>query len=80
MSQVEIRESIVAALTDVAPEIEPEELTDDLEYREEFEIDSMDFLNFVVAVGEQYEIDIPEEDYPELATIGGFVAYVARSQ
>ena len=47
--------------------------------RDQLDIDSMDFLNFVIAVNERTGIDIPESDYGALATLNGCVAYLARA-
>ena len=44
--------------------------------REELDIDSMDFLNFVIALHETLGIDIPEAEYPRLVTLDGAVAYL----
>ena len=38
----------------------------------------MDFLNLVTALHDEAAVDVPERDYPELATVGGFVDYVVR--
>jgi acyl carrier protein len=45
-------------------------------FRDQFEIDSMDFLNFIIALHEATGVDIPEVDYPLLETLGGCVAYI----
>jgi len=44
--------------------------------REVMDIDSMDFLNFITAIHHRLGIDIPEIDYPKLATLDGAVAYL----
>ena len=48
------------------------------ELREELDIDSMDFLNLVTALSERLKIDIPETDYPNLATFGQTVDYLVQ--
>jgi acyl carrier protein len=45
--------------------------------REAIDIDSMDFLNFVIAIHHRLGIDIPEIDYPKLVTLDGAFAYIA---
>ena len=47
--------------------------------RDQLDIDSMDFLNFVIAMNERTGIEIPESDYGELATLTGCVTYLARA-
>jgi acyl carrier protein len=46
-------------------------------FRDQLDIDSMDFLNFVIAVHEALHVEIPEADYPKLATLNGCVEYLA---
>jgi acyl carrier protein len=46
--------------------------------REALDLDSMDFMNFVVALHERTGIDIPEADYPRLRTLNGAIAYLGR--
>ena len=74
------RDDITAVLIDelgrIAPEIDATGLDPDADLREEFDIDSMDFLNLVTALGERLQIDIPEIDYPNWLRWPGAVAYV----
>ena len=63
----------------VAPEIDLDEVDPAAPLQEAAELDSMDFLNFVTALYEETGIDIPERDYPLVATIHGFVTYVTAA-
>jgi len=72
----DIRRSIVAVLCDVAPEIEPAKLDPKAELRTSLDLDSMDFLNFVIGLHDALGIDIPEADYRKLSTLDACVAYV----
>ena len=76
------RNDITAVLIDelgrIAPEIDARRLDPNAELREELDIDSMDFLNLVTALSERLKIDIPEIDYPKLATFGHAVDYLAQ--
>ena len=76
------RDDITAVLIDelgrIAPEIDAARLDPDAELREELDIDSMDFLNLVTALTERLRIDIPEIDYPKLATLGHAVDYLMQ--
>ena len=38
----------------------------------------MDFLNFIVALHNEFHVDLPESDYPQLASIDGCVSYLER--
>ena len=78
MTRDEIRDAVVQALTSVAPEIGPESLGADITFRQEFDLDSMDFLNFVIALHRRLGVDVPESDYVKLATLNGAVDYLAN--
>ncbi len=77
MTEVDIRAVVLAELGNVAPEADPSSIDGDAALRDELDIDSMDFLNFITALHERLKIDIPEIDYPRLASINGAVAYLA---
>jgi acyl carrier protein len=78
MTREAIREAVVKALISVAPEIDPSSLSPDVPFRQEFDLDSMDFLNFVIALHARLGVDVPETDYSRLATLDGAVEYFAR--
>ncbi len=65
------------ALVSVAPDIEGEEIDPAIPFRDQFEIDSMDFLNFIIALHKTTGIDIPEADYPLLSSVDDAKAYLA---
>ena len=77
MTEQEIRQTVLYALGRVAPEADPSAVPPNADLREELDLDSMDFLNFVIALHERHGIDIPEADYPKLATMDGAVAYLS---
>jgi acyl carrier protein len=72
----EIEQAVLSALSDVAPEIDPSTVRTDLSLRDQFDIDSMDSLNFLVAVHELLDVDIPEADWARLQTIDELVEYI----
>ncbi len=76
MTPEEIRQSVLEALTDVAPEADPTTIRTDLNLRDQLDIDSMDSLNFLIAVHEQLQVDIPEADWARLQTIDELVEYL----
>ncbi len=77
MSEMEIRAAVLNALRRIAPEVGPEDLDPGESLREQADLDSMDYMNLVVALGKDFGIEIPEADYPHLATLDGCVAYLA---
>jgi len=71
------RAAIVAALSRIAPEVDVEVLDASADLREEADLDSVDFMNLVVALHEELGVDIPESDYDQLSTLDEMVAYLA---
>jgi acyl carrier protein len=76
VSQPSIREAVRRALGGVAPEADLDALPPDARLRDELDLDSMDFLNFVVGLHHALGVEIPEADYGALATFAGCVAYL----
>jgi acyl carrier protein len=76
MTQDDLKQMMVKALLDIAPETDAASLSADVDLRDQLDIDSMDMLNFVTAIHEATGIDIPEADYPKLFTLDGGVAYL----
>ena len=68
---------ILAAVAQVAPDADLGTIDPKADLTEQLELDSMDFLNVVVAVNEATGVEIPERDYPELSTLERFAAYLA---
>jgi acyl carrier protein len=78
MIETDARTVIYDILAGIAPEADPTTLAADEDLREALDLDSMDFMNFVVALHERTGIDIPEADYPKLRTLDGAIAYLGR--
>lgn len=76
MTEQDLSELVKQTLYDVAPELEGEEVMPDETFADQFDIDSMDFLNFVIGLNKATGVEIPEADYPEVATLSGCVAYL----
>jgi acyl carrier protein len=79
MTRDEIRAAVLRALGDIAPEADLSAIAPDLPLRDQLDLDSMDFLNFVIAVHTALRVEIPEADYPKLATLDGCVDYLVRA-
>jgi acyl carrier protein len=77
MTSEEIRSTLLNCLSDVAPEIAAEEVEDDVDLRDELDLDSMDILRWVQGIHKALGVEIPEEDYGKIATLGEAVDYVA---
>ena len=77
MTNDEIKSAVLVALRRVAPEVDTALLRADAPIRDQVDLDSMDFLNFVQRLYDTFGVDIPETAYREVATVDGCVAYVA---
>jgi acyl carrier protein len=78
MTDDDLRAAVLTALATVAPEVEDVTLDPAKEIREQLDIDSMDFLNFMMALHAALGVEVPEQDYPALASLDGCVRYLAR--
>jgi acyl carrier protein len=76
MNDADIRSILHEELGNIAPEMDLHGLDSSADLREALDIDSMDFLNFVIAVHRRLGVEIPELDYPKLITIDGALAYL----
>ncbi len=76
MSDNDIRSAVLRALGAIAPEADLEHLDPDVELREQLDVDSMDFLNFIIGLHKQTGIAVPEKDYPRLLTLRGCLDYL----
>jgi len=77
MNQDEVRKQVLAELMRIAPELEEGEVVPGKLLREQVDLDSMDWLNFLVALNGRLKIEIPEADYRKLGTLDQVVAYLA---
>jgi acyl carrier protein len=76
MTPAEIREEIVDILSDITHDENLSELQDDVAFRDQLELDSMDFLDIVMELRKRYRVQIPEEDYAHLASMSSTVNYL----
>jgi acyl carrier protein len=76
MNAEEIRQVLLEILGRIVPDEDLSTLQNDVPFREQIELDSMDFLDIVMELRKQYRIQIPEEDYAHLNTMGGAVIYL----
>jgi acyl carrier protein len=76
VNEADIRTVLQEELGNIAPEMNLQKLDPTADLREALDIDSMDFLKFVVAVHHRLGVDIPELDYPNLMTLDRAVTYL----
>ena len=79
MGPDELRASILDALKQVAPEADLAALDPARNFRDQIEIDSVDYLNFVLALEQRLGIRVPELHYPRLSSLNGCVAYLSEA-
>jgi acyl carrier protein len=76
MTSAEIRAAVLDILEGIAPDEDLSGLKDDVSFREQLELDSMDFLEIVMELRKRYRIQVPEDDYMELRSMDSTVAYL----
>jgi acyl carrier protein len=72
----EIKALVVGELKKLAPEADADQIDPAIDLREQIDLDSMDLLNLMIAIHEATGVDIPEADYPRMATLNGCAAYL----
>jgi acyl carrier protein len=80
MNRDQIRAAVLEVLGQIAPEADLAAVDPRRNLRDQLDIDSMDFLNFLVALDKQLHIDIPERDYGQLSTLDACVEYLLARQ
>ena len=78
MNDAEIRAIALRVLQSIAPEIEEVDLRDDKPLRAQIDLDSMDWLNFLLGLHRELSVDIPESDYARLVTLADVIAYLRQ--
>ena len=77
MTESDIRQIVRQALSNVAPEVDLESIDPGKNLRDQIDIDSVDFLNFVIGLHKELNIDIPDADVAKLSTLNGCVTYLS---
>lgn len=76
MNPGQIRQVVLDILEQIAPDEDLSELQDDVPFREQMELDSMDFLDIVMELRKQYRVQIPEDEYEHLISMSSTVDYL----
>jgi acyl carrier protein len=77
MTEAQLKEIVYRELRKVAPEADPATLRPEENIREELDIDSYDFLQFLIGLSEETGVEIPEEDYEQTFTVAGLLRYLS---
>nr|NLI50099.1 acyl carrier protein [Propionibacterium sp.] len=76
MDDTELRDAVVAELRRIAPEVDADDLDDRRPLRRQVDLDSLDWLRFLLGLHDRLGVEIPEADYPQLSTLGEVVGYL----
>ncbi|ORB74372.1 acyl carrier protein [Mycobacterium scrofulaceum] len=76
MTNEDTRAVVLSVLTSIAPEVDPDDIADDVLLRDQVDLDSMDWLSFLRGIHKRLHVDIPESDYASLRTLADVVNYV----
>jgi len=76
MNSQEIRAMIIEVIANIVPDEDLSNLKGDVPLRDQIELDSMDFLDIIMELRKRYGIEVPEDEYMQLATLDGSVAYL----
>jgi acyl carrier protein len=76
MTKEEISQAIIDIINDILPEGDCSEVNPDERLRDQLDLDSMDFLDIVMELRKQYGVEVPEDEYPKLATLNSCIEYL----
>jgi len=76
MTREDLAKRILDLLTEIAPDVEAASVIPGIDFRDQFDFDSMDTLNFAIALHRELGVEVPETDYSQLASLDKCVAYL----
>ncbi|MCZ6540327.1 MAG: acyl carrier protein [Nitrospinae bacterium] len=76
MTREQVRQAILDIISDIAPDEDLGSINDDEKLREQFDLDSMDFLDIVMELRKRFNLEVPEQDYQELVSMTSCVKYL----
>jgi len=76
MNEESIKKELFRLLRNIAPETEPEHLRPEENIQAALDIDSFDYLNFVIGIDKSFDIDTPEADYDKIKTLNKLIGYI----
>lgn len=77
MTAANVRQIVIDIISDIAPDEDVTNLDDSKSLREQLDLDSMDFLDIVMELRKRHKVEVPQEDYPKLATLESCVSYLS---
>jgi acyl carrier protein len=76
MTKEECKKIVLAIIEEIAPDEDLTDVKSDVRLREQLDLDSMDFLDIVMELRKKHGIEVPEADYPELASLDSCADYL----
>lgn len=76
----DLRATVLSVLAEIAPEADAASVDPAESLRQQLDLDSMDFLNFVIGLHKRLGVEIPESDYSRLASVDGAITYLSAKQ
>jgi len=76
MNRDELARRVLELVTEIAPDVEAATVIPGIDFRDQFDFDSMDTLNFAIALHRELGVDVPEADYARLASLDKCVEYL----
>jgi acyl carrier protein len=77
MNREELARRVLELVTGIAPDVDAAAVIPGIDFRDQFDFDSMDTLNFAIALHRELGVEVPEADYAQLASVDKCVAYLA---
>ena len=77
MKREDLAAKVLALVTEIAPDVDPASVIAGVDFRDQFDFDSMDTLNFAIGLHRDLGVEVPETDYSRLASLDKCVAYLA---
>lgn len=77
MTANNVRQIVLDIIADIAPDEDVTSIDDAKSLREQLDLDSMDFLDIVMELRKRHKVEVPQEDYPKLATLDSCVSYLS---
>ena len=76
MTEDQVQQLVIDIINEIAPDEDTTGLKADINLRDQMDLDSMDFLDIVMELRKQHGIEVPEEDYPKLASLASCGEYL----
>jgi acyl carrier protein len=76
MTEDQVKQIVIDIIDEIAPDEDTSALKPEVNLRDQMDLDSMDFLDIVMELRKQHGIEVPEEDYPKLASLASCAEYL----